>query len=315
MLVDLGNMLRETVIFGLALAAVGCAKPDPPFPDAKQPDAAAETAVDRFDPSFATLFNRDAPIFNPSVVSGILPDANAPIDMDAHFLGFGLGPKGEKVTYYALDISPAAPSRAFTVHGVDGALIEGQLPIMESVPGDEGYNDFMWVQEVHVGDKYIPNQLTSVAEIEDMAERGVAVLVDNRRVANWAAVPAGTTADRTFDGEPVSGFRAWRNGEIVHFLNFDRQLVIGDDGNAPASNISVIFADGMSPAEGFATEADGQQTHNVFETLPGDDGYSSLWAHQVGRLDGFDTVTNWATANANFQEKLDIAVNCPIVAE
>jgi hypothetical protein len=308
-------MLRTTVILGLAMATVGCAKPDPPFPDAKQPDAAAEVAVDRFDASFATLFNRAAPMFNPSVVAGILPDANEPIDMDAYFLVYALGPEGEKVTYYALDISPAEPSRAFTVHGVDGALIEGQLPIIESVPGDDGHNDFVWVQEVHVGDKYIPNQLTSVAEIEDMAGRGVAVIVDNRRVANWAVVPAGTTADRKFDGEPVSGFRAWRNGEVAHFLHFDRQLLLGADGNAPASNVSVIFADGMSPAEGFATEADGQQTHNVLQTLPGDDDYSSLWAHQVGRLDGFDTVTDWTTANANFQVKLDIAVNCPIVAE
>lgn len=308
-------MFRALFAVGLVFCSVACAKPEPPFPAAKVVDDAPVAAIDRFAPGVATLFNREAPVFNPSVVADILPDANAPIDMDTHFLVYALGPKGEKVTYYALDISSPTAARAFTVHGEDGEPIAGQLPILETIPGDAGYNDFVHVQEVHVGNQYVANSLTSVAEIEDMTARGVAVLVDKGRVANWPAVPAGTIAERKFDGEPVSGFRAWKNGEVVHFLNFDRQLVLGADGSAPASNVSVIFADGMSPAEGFATEADGVQTHNVLQTLPGDDEYSSLWAHQVGRLDGFDTVRDWPTANANFQAKLDIAVNCPIVAE
>lgn len=308
-------MKRALLITGLAMAAAGCDKPDPPFPDAKEPDTAAVASVDRFQDGFATLFNRAAPAFDPDTILEILPDPNVPIDMDTDFLVYALGPDGEKVTYYALDISATTPARAFTVHGVDGAVIDGQLPIFETLPGDAGHNDFMHVVEIHVGDRYVPNSLTSVAEIEQVLAQQVAISVDRGRIANWAAVPAGTTADREFDGLPVSGFRAWRDGEVVHFLNFDRNLAVGGDGDAPRSNVAVIFADGMSPAEGFATEADGRQTHNVLQTLPGDDDYSSLWAHQVGRLDGFDTVVNWPTATANFQEKLDIAVNCPIVAE
>ncbi len=306
--------LRACTVAALALGVVGCAKPEPPFPAAKDPEAATVASVDRFDPGFATLFNREGPAFNPTVVSSILPDANEPIDMDTFFLVLALGPGGEAVTYYALDVAPVEPARAFTVHGEDGAPIAGQLPIFEALPGDDGYSDFMHVQEVHVGDDYVPNALTSVAEVEEMAALGVAVIVDNQRIANWAAVPAGTTAELKFSGDPVSGFRAWRGGEVVHFLNFDRDLLAGGDGNPPASNVSVIFADGMTPAEGFATETDSPQTHNVVQTLPGEEDYSSLWAHQVGRLDGFAGVKDWPSATANFQQKLTIAVNCPVVA-
>lgn len=310
-------MFRTALILGVCASTWGCAKPEPPFPDAKNPDAVPEAAVDRFQPGFATLFNREGPVFHPEAVSAILPEANEPIDMDTYFLVYALGPDGEKVTYYALDISPDEPSRAFTVHGEDGAPIPGQLPIFESLPGDDGYNDFMHVQEVHVGNQYVANQLTSVAEVEDMAARGVAVIIDNGRIANWAAVPAGTIAERKFDGEPVSGFRAWRGGEVVHFLNFDRNLSMTPGGKVPASNVAVIFENGMDPSEGFAVEpgSDPPQTHNALQTLPGQDGYSSLWNHQVGSLQGFDSVTDWESATANFQEKLPIAVNCPIVAE
>ena len=193
-----------------------------------------------------------------------------------------------------------------------GAPVADQLPIVERRPGGEGYSDFVHIHEVHVGDDYPTNAFASVSDVLAAVDQGTAALVATDRIGNWALVPAGSSANRRFDGERVDGFSAWLDGEVVEFLYFERALPISSGGATPLSTIIVIFADGMSPAEGFANDMG--KTHNVVETLPGDDAYSSLWQHRMGDLAGFDDVTDFASAEANVTAQLNVRVNCPIVA-
>jgi hypothetical protein len=306
-------MTRTAAIALLLLLLLGCGGRESPYPEPADPAAAPVAAVDRFGDGYATLFKRSGPVFNPSVIADLIPAPDEPVDFDTYFLVRALGPAGQKVTYYALDISPRLPAPAYLVIGADGQPVAGQLPIVERLPGDEGYNDFVLVHEVHVGDDYTANAFHDAAAIGDAVSQGIAVIVATERVANWPLVPAASIATLKFDGAPVAGLRAWHAGALVHHLAFDSDLALTGAGDVPASNVTVIFENGADPSNGFATEPDGQ-THNVVETLPGDPDYSSYWAHLVGRRDGFDSVTDWPSAQANFQEQIPVTVNCPVVA-
>jgi hypothetical protein len=62
------------------------------------------------------------------------------------------------------------------------------------------------------------------------------------------------------------------------------------------------------------TETGTDQTHNVVQTLPEDDGYSPLWDVDIYDNADFDMVMDWPSAqNANLLAAGAAIVNCPIV--
>jgi hypothetical protein len=281
---------------------------------AHNPDMAQVVSVDRFQDGFATLFKRSAPGFDPDNVSKILPAPNAPIDMDKFFLVHSLGPRGEKVTYYALDVVSDLPAAGWVFVNSQGQPVPGQLPIINLLPGEKGYSDFFKLSEVVVKDDYVANSLVSYDDVMAAIAAGHVSVRMTNRVANWAVVPAGTKAEMSFQGQPVSGYRAWYKGQVAPYLRFDTNLTASADGKVPTSPIVVVFKNGMNPGMGFQTETSGQ-THNVVATLPGEEGYSSLWLHSFqGKLEGFDSVYDFASATANRGADLpNILVNCPVV--
>jgi hypothetical protein len=277
------------------------------------PNTAPVVSVDRFSDSFGKLFKRSAPAFDPTNVSKIVPAPNAPIDFDQYFTVRSWGPTGQKVSYYSLDILPAAPVKGYVLVSSTGQAIASQLPIIESIPGDADYNDFVQIVQVQVNADYVANTITSLDDVNAAVAAGTATMNATTRIANWGVVPKGSTATMKFSGQPVSGFQAWYKHQVAYYLKFETNLAMTGDGKVPTSGISVIFKDGMSPAMGFAAEMNGM-THNALQTLPGDPGYSSLWSHQMGKLAGFDTVKDWPTAVANYGGPLPVLVNCPVVA-
>jgi hypothetical protein len=279
---------------------------------ALDPDTAPVAEIDRFQDGFATLFKRSGPVFDPMNVSKVVPEPNAPIDMD-NFLVMALGPAGEKVTYYSLDIVPPVAREAYSIVGADGKPIKDQLPIIDSIPGDKDYTDFFTITQVTVKDGYVANTLHSVADVEKAIGDGSATEKATDQMVNWSVVPKGTTAKLKFLGKTVTGFRAWYDDKVAYYMEFETDLKAPADNMIPTVPIYVIFKDDMSPAMGFATEAGSKQTHNVIALLPGQAGYSSYWDHSVGKLSGFDTVTDLASAEANVKAKAPVIVNCPVV--
>jgi hypothetical protein len=78
----------------------------------------------------------------------------------------------------------------------------------------------------------------------------------------------------------------------------------------------------MDVSDGFAEDSEGN-THNVVTLLPGQQGYSPLWALTLFILDAFDRVTDVPSAQSqagNPENRLEledgavILVNAPIVA-
>jgi hypothetical protein len=278
---------------------------------ARDPATAPKVSIDRFSDSFAHLFKRSA---NPS-----LPAANAPIDFDqGPFITRGLGPNGEHVAYYNFDVLPTTPAPIY-VFFPEGSSTEltAQMHIIDVVPGDAGYNDFWQVVKVTVPASYVPNSVTSAAELHAAGF----TLTRTRMIVNCPVVPAGSTARLRYTSEPNGLVQGWYRDQVVEYFSFDEHMLTG--ATVPTAPIYVTFNinpdpnNPMSgPPSGFVTEPSSMQTHNVVSVLPEAASYSPLWEVIAYDDAAFSSVNNLAAAQ---QAKVLVPdaglVNCPIVSK
>ncbi|MFB6354549.1 MAG: hypothetical protein ABEJ92_10750 [Halobacteriales archaeon] len=277
---------------------------------AMDPADAPRASIDRFSEAAGTLMVRSA--------ENGLPGPDEPIDFDrAPFLTRGLGPDGGHVSYYNFDVRPTAPAPiyAFFREGED-TPVEGQLNVIDVVPGDEGYNDFWQVHKVTVPADYEANTVTSASQL--MA--GDYAVTATNVLKNCPVVPAGSTASMRYGDGEAGLVNGWYDGQVVSYFLFEEAPLTVTDGRVPVSPIYVTFNTnpgeaGGGPASGFAAEAMGGRTHNVVATLPGDDGYSPLWLVNVYDNADFEAVSDLESARAAGRLASGTAtVNCPVVA-
>lgn len=304
----------------LAFVVIGCDEEDSPtennMPQTLDPDSAPKASIDRFSQSAGMLFIRDG--------SNGLPEANAPIDFDqAPFITKGLGPNGEVVQYYNFDVQPtvSAPIFALFKEGEDKP-VDGQLNIIDVIPGDPGYNDFWHVHKVTVPDDYVANTITNLA---DLMDSGYPIERTNM-IVNCPVVPEGSTADLRYKASESNGLvRGWYKDQVVFYFNFvEKELIVNPPASGhpsvPLAEILVTFntnpgEPGGGPPSGFMTEEGNNQTHNVVDTLPEDSGYSPLWDVDIYDNADFDSVMDWQTAAmTNVLARGAAIVNCPIVS-
>ena len=278
---------------------------------AVDPETAPEVAVDRFSAGAGMLFVRDA--------SNGLPEENAPIDFDQPpFITQGLGPAGEMVEYYNFDVQPTEPAPIYVLFEEGASVpVQGQLNIIDVIPGSAGYSDFWHVRKVTVPTGYVANAITSVDEIleHDLPIEAMPTIV------NCPVVPDGSTADKRIGGGSPGLVRGWYQDQVVRYFSFEEApLEVDSAGMVPLSPIYVSFnvnpnEPGGGPASGFVTETGTMQTHNVVATLPGDAGYSPLWGVNVYDNADFGGVSDLVSAQAANILATGVATpNCPIVS-
>ena len=147
----------------LTFVLIGCDDEDSPTENSMlqtlDPDTAPKASIDRFSQNAGTLFIRDG--------SNGLPEANAPIDFDqVPFITQGVGPSGEVVQYYNFDVQPTVSAPIFVLlKEGEEKPVNGQLNIIDVIPGDPGYNDFWHVHKVTVPDDYVANTITNLADL------------------------------------------------------------------------------------------------------------------------------------------------------
>jgi hypothetical protein len=279
------------------------------------PDTAPEASIDRFSAAAGTLMVRDD--------ANGLPGPNEPIDFDsgAPFITQGLGPNGEVAVYYNFDVQSMHSAPIFALFNEDGTPVEGQLNVIDVIPGDEGYSDFWHVHKVTVPEGYVANTLTNVADI--MAS-GYPIERTNL-IVNCPVVPDGSTAELRFGGGDNGLVRGWYQNQVVYYFNFsEKELTVeipeAGHPDVPLSDIQVTFninpdQEGGGPGSGFMTEPDTVQTHNTLQTLPVDENYSPLWRVNVYDNADFDSVSDFASgSSANILAFAVATVNCPVVA-
>jgi alcohol dehydrogenase (cytochrome c) len=299
-----GSGLPAVVVFAAGSSAAPVAmKP-------VDPDQAPIAAVDRFSDKAAHLQLRTP--------ENHLPGPNEPVDFDTGpFITQGLSPTtGKPVRYYNFDVQTTTPAPVYVLYreGEDKP-VAGQLDIIDTLPGEKGYNDFRQVWKVSVPKDYVANSITDSATLLDSGYK----LEKTDALRNMPVVPDKSRAKARLKGESAGLQRAWYRGQVAKFFSFDEAPLSAAGPNVPLSPIYVTFnvnpgEPNGGPGSGFRTEPDSQQTHNVPFTLPGDPGYSPLWLVAVYDNADFPSVHDRATAlKAKVLAPGAATVNCPIV--
>lgn len=301
-------------LFGAMILLASCSKNDNATTaiSPKDPNTTEVVSVDRFSATTGHLQVRTA--------TNGLPAANAPINFDqAPFITKGFTPSGQLAEYYNFDVQSTKPDDIYVFFKNGSATqIAGQLNVIPTIPGDAGYSDFWLINKVTVPDNYVPNTLTSEAEI---LASGYAI-TKTTTIVNCPVVPKNSTATKRFNtSEDPSLTRGWYNDKVVFYFNFFEKATINTTsvGLVPTSPIYVSFTINPNlpnggPASGFKVVAGTDQTHNVIGTIPTDASYSPLWNVRAYDNTAFGGVTTLSTAIAAPLLVPDAGnVNCPVV--
>lgn len=304
---------RSWFLVSSFLVLMACSKNSdaPAAAQPRNPDTAETPSIDRFSATAGHLMVR-------TTANG-LPAANAAINFDqGPFITKGFGPAGQTVDYYNFDVQPTAPAPIYVLFkSGQSTPVNGQLNIINVIPGDAGYNDFWQVYKVTVPANYVANTLSSAQQV---IASGYPVEKTNS-IVNCPVVPKGSTATKRLTTETSALIRCWYKDKLVYYFNFgEKDLLATSTGMVPLSPIYVSFninpgqANG-GPDSGFKTEPGSVKTHNVVATLPADAGYSPLWNVVVYDNASFNTVNNLTTAaGAGILVPNAGNVNCPIVS-
>jgi alcohol dehydrogenase (cytochrome c) len=297
---------------GLPAVIIFAAEPGAPPVAMKpqDPDQAPIAAVDRFSDKAAHLQLRSA--------TNKLPGPNEPVDFDTGpFVTQGMSPTtGKPVRYYNFDVQDTTPAPVYVLYreGEDKPLA-GQLDIIDTLPGDKGYNDFRQVWKVSVPKDYVANTITDAAMLRSAGYK----MQQTDMLRNMPVVPDKSRATMRLNGETAELHRAWYRGQIAKLFSFDEAPLLAEGATVPVSPIYVTFnvnpdQPNGGPASGFRAETNSPQTHNVPATLPGDAGYSPLWLVIVYDNADWPTVHDLDTAQKAKVLGAGVAtVNCPIV--
>lgn len=245
-----------------------------------------------------------------------IPGPNQPVDFDTGpFITQGLSPAtGKPVNYYNFDVQATAPAPVYVLYrdGEDKP-VAGQLDVIDTLPGETGYNDFRQVWKVSVPKDYVANTIVDAAALKAAGYK----TEQTNMLRNMPVVPDKSKAKQRLNGESAALQSAWYQGQVAKFFSFDEAPLSG--ASVPLSPIYVTFnvnpgtPDG-GPGSGFKAEPNSEQTHNVPATLPGDAGYSPLWLVAVYDNADFGSVKDLVTAlKAKVLAAGVATVNCPIV--
>ena len=299
--------IRLVVLITAVWFAVSSGSARPEF-QPKDPDQAPIATVDRFSDAAGTLLKRSA--------DNHLPGPNEPINFDTPpFNVWGLSPAGEPALYYHLDVKSTTPVPVYILYreGEDMPVQE-QLDIIDTLPGEQGYNDFRQVWKVWVPKDYVANTITDASMLQQAGYK----IEKTDKLLNMAVVPDKSRARVRFNGGHPELQRAWYRGEVAKFFLFDEAPLSVSGDNVPVSPIYDGFTINPGQPGGekeFCTDPNSTQTHNVVATMPGDKAYSPLWLRVVYDSAACASVHNLETALQAKKVAANVLfINCPMVS-
>src|SRR6478609_3774429 len=272
------------------------------------PAHAPVAAVDRFSDKAGTLLVRSN--------DKRLPGPNEPIDFDTPpFNVWGFSPAGEPALYYHLDVQSTTPAPIYILYrdGEDKPVAD-QLDIIDTLPGEQGYNDFRQVWKVWVPKDYVANTITDASMLQQAGYK----MEKTDKLLNMAVVPDRSRARVRFNGGNPELQRAWYHDQVAKFFLFDEAPLSVSGDKVPVSPIYDGFTINPGQPGGeveFWTDPNSKQTHNVVGTAPGDKAYSPLWLRVVYDSAVCASVHNLETAlRAKVVPAKVLLINCPIVS-
>src|SRR6476659_11230916 len=180
------------------------------------PDQAPIAAVDRFSDKAATIYMRTADDRLP----GHIPGPNEPVDFDTGpFITQGLSPlTGKPVRYYNFDIQSTTPAPVYLLYREGEAKpVVGQLDIIDTLPGEMGYNDFRQVWKVSVPKDYVANTIADASMLQQAGYK----MEKTDKLLNMAVVPDKSRARVRFNGGSTELQSTWYRDQVAKFFLFD----------------------------------------------------------------------------------------------
>jgi hypothetical protein len=194
------------------------------------PDQAPIAVVDRFSDKAANIQVRTA--------DNHLPGPNKPVDFDTGpFITQGLSPStGKPVRYYNFDVQGTTPAPVYVLYreGEDKP-VAGQLDIIDTLPGEKGYNDFRQAWKAWVPKDYVANSIADAAMLSQAGYK----MEKTDTLRNMPVVPDKSIARQRLNGESTELQRAWYRGQVAKFFSFDEAPLSGT--SVPLSPIYVSF--------------------------------------------------------------------------
>ena len=140
--------------------------------------------------------------------------------------------------YYNFDVQSTTPAPVYVLYreGEDKP-VEGQLDIIDTLPGEKGYNDFRQVWKVTVPKDYVANTITDSAALLDAGYK----MEQTGTLRNMPVVPDKSTARARLKGESAELQRAWYRGQVAKFFSFAEAPLAVAGANVPLSPIYVTF--------------------------------------------------------------------------
>src|SRR5262249_21783912 len=140
--------------------------------------------------------------------------------------------------------------------------VAGQLDIIDTLPGEDGYNDFRQVWKVTVPKDYAANSIADAATLSGAGYKTEKTEI----IRNMPVVPDKSKASMRLNGESAALQGAWYKGQVAKFFSFAEVPLSG--ASVPLSPIYVTFnvnpgAPNGGPGSGFKAEPGSEQTHNV----------------------------------------------------
>ena len=274
----------------------------------KNPDQAPIATVDRFSDMAGKLLVRSA--------DKRLPGPNQPIDFDTPpFNVLGFSPAGEPTLYYHLDVQSTTPAPVYILYREDeDNPVQDQLDIIDTLPGEQGYNDIRQVWKVWVPKDYVANTITDASMLQQAGYK----MEKTDQLLNLAVVPDKSRARVRFKGGNPELQSAWYQGQVAKYFLFDEAPLSASGDKVPVSPIYDGFTINPGQPGGemeFCTDPNSTQTHNVVATAPGDKAYSPLWLRVVYDSAACASVHNLDTAlKAKVVPARVLIINCPIVS-
>jgi len=164
-----------------------------------------------------------------------------------------------------------------------GQAVQGQFPIIDVKPGDQGYTHFWEIMNVTVPSTYVPNTIKSLATLNHAQQNGLVSLSDSKRALNGPIVAHDVKAE-VVNGEPTIT-SIWYRSKLASMAIFETNL---GSSRVPAIPIWLIQREPDTypllewvAGKDLNRDGDLSDSNDLIGTTPGQPGYSPLWQVQI----------------------------------
>lgn len=194
---------------------------------------------------------------------------------------------GKRVWYWSFGPAPAAAIPLFYLATMDESgepqILGEHPPVIDSVPGDEGYSPFWAVQLHPITDAWAGQQFTSFAELQRGRELGlIGAAIDAGVYSNCPVVHPDVRLE-TFDGEKEPAW-AYYKGIRVPVFGFEVLPLAHGSTSISVARVFLLRREGgerlSEPSRHVDMTGDGDtnDTNTVFEVGLDSAEYTPLWA-------------------------------------